>query len=268
VIEPITTIGLGAVAGYVGKDAVKKLLGPTADYLGVGLRDLVEKRVHTIGRIFRNAETKLGDKIEAPGAVPPKVLKQILDDGSFANDDLAVEYLGGILASSRTEQGRDDRGARIAKVVDMLSTYQLRTHYLLYSTVRTVFASKGLSMDIFGRAKMQVFLPFTGYVAAMDFSERELQQPTPLLNHTLFGLYRDGLIEKDWLYGPQEFIVNKFAKATDGGIVCQPSALGTELFLWAFGESGRELEYLFSPDFSPIVEGLPMCIEGAGATQF
>jgi hypothetical protein len=61
----------------------------------------------------------------------------VLDEGSFSSDTLAVDYFGGILASSRTEDGRDDRGARIAKIVDGLSTYQLRSHYLLFTTIRT-----------------------------------------------------------------------------------------------------------------------------------
>jgi len=46
--EPLTTVGLG-IAAYLGKDGIQKLLGPTADYLGQGLRDFTQKRAHTIG---------------------------------------------------------------------------------------------------------------------------------------------------------------------------------------------------------------------------
>ncbi len=48
--EPITTVGLGAIAAYLGKDGLEKLLGPTADYLGGGLKDFTEKRMHNIGQ--------------------------------------------------------------------------------------------------------------------------------------------------------------------------------------------------------------------------
>ena len=92
------------------------------------------------------AEERLGAKIDTPGEVAPKVLKAVLDEGSFSNSVLSIEYLGGILASSRTEQGRDDRGARIAKMVNSLSNYQLRCHYLVYSSIRSLFADKGLPM--------------------------------------------------------------------------------------------------------------------------
>lgn len=261
--EPFTT----AVLAYLGKDGIQKLLGPTADYLGQGLLDFTQKRAQTIGKIFQKAESKLGAKLDTPGEVPPKVLKVVLDDGSFSNDSLAVEYLGGILASSRTEHGRDDRGARIAKVMDALSTYQLRTHYLIYATVRTLFAGSGLSLNMEGRSKMQIFIPFSGYFAAMDFSDAERLQLTSLLGHVFFGLHGDNLLEGEWRYGDKDSIAKLFAGATDGGIVCQPSALGSELFLWAFGNADKPLDYLFSAEFLPDVEGLPNFIQGACATK-
>lgn len=265
--EPIITVGLGAVGAYLGKDGIQKLLGPTADYLGQGLRDFTQKRTETIGRIFQKAESKLGEKLDSPGEVPPKVLKAVLDEGSFANDSLAVEYLGGILASSRTEHGRDDRGARIAKVLDALSTYQLRTHYLIYATVRTLFASSGLSLNMNDRPKMRIFVPFTGYFSAMDFSATENLQLTSILTHIFFGLHGDNLLEGDWQYGDKDSISKLFPNATEGGIVCQPSSLGAELFLWAFGHADKPLDYLFSPEFLPTVEGLPISIQGACATK-
>jgi hypothetical protein len=265
--EPITTVGLGAIAAYLGKDGIQKLLGPTADYLGQGLRDFTQKRAQTIGQIFQKAESKLGAKLDTPGEVPPKVLKAVLDEGSFSNDSLAVEYLGGILASSRTEHGRDDRGARIAKVMDALSTYQLRSHYLIYATVRTLFSGSGMSIDMEGRPKMQLFVPYSGYFAAMDFSKSEQAQLGSLLAHIFFGLHGDNLLEGDWLYGGKDGIAKVFASASEGGIVCQPSALGVELFLWAFGHADKPLDYLFSPEFTPVVEGLPDSILGACATK-
>jgi len=265
--EPITTVGLGAVAAYLSKDGIQKLLGPTADYLGQGLRDFTQKRAQTIGLIFQSAELKLGVKLDAPGEVPPKVLKAVLDEGSFSNDPLAVEYLGGVLASSRTEHGRDDRGARIAKVVDNLSTYQLRTHYLVYATIRKLFANSGLPLNMEGRPKMQIFIPYSNYFTAMDFSESELLNLNPLLNHIFFGLHGDNLLEGQWQYGNKEHIIKLHPSALEGGIVCGPSALGVELFLWAFGQADKSLEYLFSAEFSTAVNGLPIAIDGACATK-
>lgn len=109
--EP-TILGLGAIAAYLGKDGLQKLLGPTADYLGAGLKDFTQKRIDNVGSIFRRADEKLGERRDQPGTIPPKVLKTIINDASFNDDKLAVEYFGGVLASSRTQLGRDDRGGR------------------------------------------------------------------------------------------------------------------------------------------------------------
>ena len=99
-VEPITTVGLGAAAAYLTKDGIAKLLGPTAEYLGDGLRDYTKRRAENISRIFQKASEKLGNRIETPGEVPPRVLKAVLNEGSFCDDELAAEYFGGVLASS------------------------------------------------------------------------------------------------------------------------------------------------------------------------
>jgi len=151
--------------------------------------------------------------------------------------------------------------------MDALSTFQLRTHYLIYATVRALFAESGLSLKMEGRPKMQIFIPFSGYFAAMDFSNAEQLQLSSLLDHIFFGLHGDHPLEGQWQYGDKDSMVKLFAGATEGGIVCQPSALGSELFLWAFGHANKPLDYLFNPEFSPVVEGLPNTIQGDCATK-
>lgn len=267
-VEPITTVGLGAVAAYLSKDGLAKLLGPTAEYLGNGLLEFTKKRSENIGRIFQKAGEKLGDRIETPGEVPPRVLKAVINEGSFCDDELAAEYFGGVLASSRTEHGRDDRGARIAKVLDGLSTYQIRTHYLIYATIKQIFANATLPFNMEGRPKMQIFLPFNGFIASMEFDEGELQQFTQLLNHIFFGLAAENLIDPSlWQYGPKESMIVFCKAAQDGGIVCQPSAIGAELFLWAFGRAEKPLEYIFDPSFVPAVKNCPLTVPGACAVK-
>lgn len=265
--EPITTVGLGAIAAYLGKDGIQKLLGPTADYLGNGLRDFTQKRVENVGRIFQSAEAKLGDKKDVSGSVPPKVLKTIINDGSFNDDSVAVEYFGGVLASSKSELGRDDRGARMARLVDALSTYQLRAHFLVYSTIKNMFANHNFQFNMDDRSKMEIFLPYPFYAQAMGFSAEENAKAETLLRHTFFGLSNDGLIESDFLYGPKEHMVKKVPKAGHDGVVCQPSALGAELFLWAFGEGDKPLSYIFSENFVPEIEGVPRAVANVLAVK-
>jgi len=255
--EPITTIGLGAIAAYLGKDGLQKLLGPTADYLGGGLKDFTQKRIENVGNIFKRADEKLGSRRDEPGVIPPKILKTIMNDASFNDDALAVEYFGGVLASSRTQLGRDDRGARMAKLVDSLSTYQLRTHFLVYSTIRNIFKNLGYNFNIDDRKKMTILLPYQGFFESMEFGGEEALKIEALLRHIFFGLVQDGLIEDNFVYADAPHLQKIYPKCTTAGIVCEPSALGAELFLWALGEGDKPLNFIFDATCSPSIDNLP-----------
>jgi hypothetical protein len=251
-VDPV----LALAGAYIAKDGLKKILGPTADYLGQELKELTKNRIETIGKIFRNAEKKLGHKIEEEGSIPPKVLKYVLGDASFNNDSLAIDYIGGILASSRSKEGRDDRGARVANIIESLSTYQLRTHYLIYLTIKNLFSDANFSLANEDRAKMKIFIPLTSYIQAMDFSSSEKDILASLLSHTFFGLHSENLIEEAFQYGDETACKKHYPEASEAGIICQPSALGTELLLWAFGHPDKDLNYLFDKNFTPEANGI------------
>lgn len=263
--EPVTTVGLGAVAAYLGKDGLQKLLGPTAEYLGGGLKDFTQKRAETIGRIFEKAADRLGPKIDAEGGVPPKVLKQIIDDGSFATEELEIDYLAGVLASSRSDNIRDNRGASIAATVNSLSNYQLRAHYILYSALRSTFADSGIEPDMAGRPRLKTFVTFECLWACMNLDETEAANWGGLVPHIFFGLNREGLIG-NFQYGASEKLSGSYPGATADGVVFEPSPAGIELYLWAFGAGGKELSYIFSGEFTPIIDDATLkSVHGAPA---
>ena len=92
---------IGTGLSVLGSASIlKKLLGPTADYVGDELKEITRMRVENLKQIFANATKKVGDGIDKPGAVPPKVLYGILSEGSFCDDLFVGEYMGGVLASS------------------------------------------------------------------------------------------------------------------------------------------------------------------------
>ena len=262
--DPIIIAGSVASVAYLGK----KILGPTADYLGEELKEFfTRKRIENVGRIFSNAEKKLGKKLNSPGKVPPKVLNVIINEGSFSDENITVEYFGGVLASSRTEIGRDDRGSRLGKIIDNLSTFQIRTHYLIYSTISEIFSNSensfGLSKN---REKMQIFIPLQGYLDAMEFTQNELDDPQ-ILHHVFNGLSTDGLIENNWGFGNSKALKAIIHNAPGAGIICTPSVLGVELFLWAFGHGDQHLEFLLTDSFSPGFQGIPKSISNAVGTR-
>src|SRR5262245_36424227 len=125
-------LGESGLAFALAKPLLEKLLGPTAEYIGEGMKEFTKKRAENIRRIFAYAAKLLGPRLELPGAVPAKVLRGVIDDGSFADDELAAQYFGGVLASARTGVSRDDRGATFNALLTRLSSYQIRAHYVFY----------------------------------------------------------------------------------------------------------------------------------------
>ncbi len=179
------------------------MLGPTAEYIGGGIRNWTERRVNNVANIFIKAKEKLGDRIEEPGAIPPRVLKELLDEGSFCDDALTAEYFGGVLASSRSQVSRDDRGASWSSLVARLSAYQIRSHFLVYRAIYDCFAGQDFQFNMDDRIKLSMLLPFSSYIRSMEFSKDEMNQFGTLLNHSFFGLNKEDLIET-FIYGNGE----------------------------------------------------------------
>ncbi len=240
--------GLTILGGAVGsKELVQKILGPTADYLGEGMKDWTERRVQNLGRIFENAKTKLAESIDEPGAVPPKVLKGVLEDGGFCDDQLTAEYFGGVLASSRTEISRDDRGAAFISLLSRLSTYEIRSHYLFYEIVRRLYSGGDENVGTSaGRNLLKTFIPLSAYVSAMEFQNGESPLPV-VLTHVMFGLTRESLIDETFCWGGVDGLRAMYPGANEPGIVFLPSGLGIELYLWAHGKGDLDIRDILKP---------------------
>ena len=233
--EPGAAIGLGILGGLVALDPVKRLLGPTADYLGGELARFTERRMQTIARILQNATDKVADRLDQPGAVPPRVLRDVINDGSWNEDQLSVEYFGGILASSRTPTSRDDRAATFTAMLSRLSTYQIRSHYILYTAIRQAYlgtkSNLGQKAD---RDKLEVVLPLPAYVKLLGLSDREIKDFQNILEHVVFGLHREDLIG-GCEYGHEYYVIELGDRLAFRGIYTVPSVQGCELYLRAHG---------------------------------
>jgi hypothetical protein len=242
---------LGSAIG--GAKLVEKLLGPTADYVGVGLRNWTEKRIANASKIFEKAAEKLEDKIEQAGSVPPRVLKEILDEGSYCDDELTAEYFGGVLASSRSGISRDDRAATYLKLTSELSSYQVRFHFIAYTTWRNLFESSGLRPTFAEDLdKMWLFLPDTFLTIAMDF---EMAEPKiDILMHCMSGLQRHDLIQAAH-WGSMDHInkLNKnrgWLEISDSGLCITPTQFGIDLWLWAIGAGTISRNRFLEPNLS------------------
>ena len=236
----ITTLG--------GVELIKKVLGPSFDYIGNNLKLYTEKMHRNLAAIFKKADKKLGDRINDAGSVSPKVIKSILENGAWCEEELQAEYFGGVLASSRNDCPRDDRGAYYSGIITSLTAYQIRLHYLIYMEIRRLFVGQQLNIgEASDRGRMEVFIPFKTYLDAMAFSASEMKSFVSIMQHSVWGLHNASLVDS-FRYGPKESLEKHFPGIKDdGGIILRPSQLGAELFLWAYGYGQSTANTLFDP---------------------
>ncbi len=246
-IDPVT--GLTILGGaFGGAKVLEKILGPTSEYIGDQIKEWTKKKVENTSNIFKNAEKKLGDKIKNDGQVPPKVLKGILEDGAWCEEDLQVEYFGGALASSRSGVSRDDRGAYFVSLIARLTTYQLRTHYLFYHLIKKHFDGQDINInDGNNWRNLEIFLPFETFYHAMDFTEDEANDWSNILSHAVWGLNKEELLT-GFSWGPKDHVQKKFKLADTDGIIFQPTKSGVELFMWAYGHGQDSVNNFFSSE--------------------
>lgn len=253
-IDPATiiTTGLSAATAWSGR----KLLGPLFDEMAQDLRQrYAERRARNLEAILDAGARRLGSELEKPGTVPPRLLGLLLDEASWCEDEVLSEYWGGVLAASRTPDGRDDRGITWAKAISRLSRFQVRAHYLLYTAMRHA-ALSAPPFDIGQVALLEemtsVYVPMSAFAAALDLRPDEIRAVGA---HTVIGLVNEGLLDSTfWAYGPKEDLEGcTLTVVPEDGIVVAASYSGMELYYWAHGYSNFT-EYEFtSPeiDFEP-----------------
>ncbi len=115
----------------------KKLLGKTFDVVSADIAQLYEK-----GRdkIIENATKKIADENDGRTA-NLRVTRDVFWNGSFTDEAICAEYFGGILASSRSDDGKDDAGVYYVDLIKSLSSNQLKLHYLIYLSINKYLIS-------------------------------------------------------------------------------------------------------------------------------
>lgn len=233
-VEPISAAAAVVYGTKKFSDGLQRLLGPSADEVAEALRRLTASRLRKVGRVIENANKKTIGDAEAAGAIPSRVALRVLDEATYSDDELIVEYLGGVLASSRTPAGRDDRGNTLTLLVARLSTYSLRSHYIFYAEFCRCLHKKTLNVydanDLNVQAKM--FVPYRTYQAAMEFSQDE--HPDAIGTSCLYGLKQEGLLSFV-RGGAREYLQVQYPNIPEAGVIVEPTVAGVELFLWALG---------------------------------
>ncbi len=250
-IDP-NTLAVAGIAAWASKDTLDRLLGPTVDYVAGRVKGLVEKCDINLGSVFSYAIKKLGPRINEPGAVNPRVLKQVWSEGAFIEDELTAEYFGGLLASARTPDGKDDRVLSLLSTVRDLSSYDLRLHHLIYALVRSCHLGTRVSLrDEIWLRRAAVYIRYPVYARQMRM-EAMIATLDPALrefaDQSLFALRKYDLIAEHKTSMVYEVPLPKSESVTEAGIEVVPSHLGAKLFLWAHGYSDKRIDQIFDPD--------------------
>jgi hypothetical protein len=62
------------------------------------------------------------------------------------DNEVLVEYLSGVLASSRTSDGQDDSGISWSSLLSTMSSVQIRAHFLLYREWAELLHEHGIDL--------------------------------------------------------------------------------------------------------------------------
>ena len=117
------------------------------------------------------------------------VAYNVLRDGAFRDDEVSSEYFGGILASSRSRDGKDDSTIHYVDVIKSLSSRQLQLHYLIYNGLNKMLVAK--------KEKVNVALGSEIESRAIWLASLELDAIHRIDIYTDFQiLYRQGLIKE------------------------------------------------------------------------
>jgi hypothetical protein len=245
--------GLTALAiALGGKELFVKMLGPTAEYLGEQGKDYSQKKIENLSKIFTSAKKYLGPKLEEENSgIPPRVFKEVIDNGSFCEDEICAEYYGGVLASSRSGVPRDDRAIVMLDLIKSLSTYQTRAHYIFYQILRTIFL--GSSNEINSEpSSFTLYIPSQVFFDAFLLEEGE--DYDAICRHSIVGLGNKGLIKDDFLGGSKDFLSARYPKSSENfnsdGFIITPTIMGVQLFLWANALSKENENNFISNDLN------------------
>ena len=128
-----------------GEWAIKKLLGPVFDKIGPDLADLY---VAGKDKIVEVAKRKTPDLENDNKMANLRVARDVFWNGSFSDSEVSAEYFGGILASSRSSDGRDDSMIFYLDIIKSLSSTQLKLHYMIYRALNELFVEDESVKDL------------------------------------------------------------------------------------------------------------------------
>ena len=126
------------------KWALQRVFGPALTEIEEDLRKL-----HAKGRdkLILAAYRKVRNQNDGEQA-NLRVMHDVLWNGAFSEDEVCAEYFGGILASSRSKDGKDDDAIQFVDVIKSLAAKQLHLHYVIYNSLNKILLATGKPVNV------------------------------------------------------------------------------------------------------------------------
>ena len=211
-----------------GEWVLKKVFGPVLGELGEDMQKL-----YAIGRdkILLAGYNKITNKDDNKKA-NLRVTRDIFWNGSFSDESICAEYFGGILASSRSEDGKDDNGIHYTDVIKSLSSKQLQLHYVIYNSLNKLLSKEEKSINVGQATELQQKLI---WFSAIEF----IKQLNLKIDTDLNVLYKQGLLHE---YKADKF--NLEDSKTFPYVMVKPTTFG--VLLYAIAHNKFEIWNQFS----------------------
>ncbi|QUD81720.1 hypothetical protein J8M97_18370 [Gordonia polyisoprenivorans] len=224
--------GGGAALAWQAGKLLKAVVGPTAEVVGEVFAEWADIRLRNFLKISTAADELIDP--DSDGSVHPQVLNRILADGAWCDDDVTQRYSGGVLAASRTKDGREQRGAYYANILAFMTPEQVRLHHIIYSAL----AQSGLEIEYSDTVAIKsAGLLFSIPALEADFPGDATATPENLIAEAASALDREGLVNGQLVGGSSDFERVDIVGVSEGSRAAAffPSNLGILLYLWGCG---------------------------------
>lgn len=194
----------GTQAAKLGTSLFKDMLEPPAKAMGRHLEARVDRwsESEQAKHVAKLAAAK--SVAHASDSIPPRVFGAVMDAAEYSDDVFVAEYLSGVLASSMTPGGTDDRGVIWSALIGRLSSDALKLHYVIYSVVRQNML--GMDVDLVASwCRRHIVIPYTSLLPALRFDSEEA---IPRALDAAYALQREGLIGS-LTHGGHEFLTGQ-----------------------------------------------------------
>lgn len=231
-VDPLVGAAAGEVA-RAGGGVLSRLLGPTADEMGVQLHQWYTRK--NVERVAKRAEAKTDTEVN--GSIPPRVAAEVFEKAQWADDEFVAEYLSGVLATARTPAGKDDGAVSWTALVGRLSADQLRLHYILYRAIRILGVRREWE-SLSEALKDPLVIAYSNLLPAMEIPWTD--EGIVRLLDAVYGLHAEGLVSDSLAHGDPDFMERSrrnhtFPRGVGDFLLVGGTTRGASLFLQAHG---------------------------------